>query len=357
MNINSVNSPRLGSLQALRAISFLAILAYHCGILPTGPWAVTIFFVLSGFVMYYSQSKKQMFTHTLRSGMQLTVRRIAKLYPLHVIMMLVIIFRENIGADVVSLDWLKISANCLLITSWIPPQCGITPYNGVAWYLSTSVFLYFCSETICSLLSRASLRKTRRLMIGAYGCQVIFICGLVGFSGLSEEIQYWLSYEFPLFRLGDFFSGCCLAKLFIDGKSRDNHLTAELWEVLCIVFVAVCLAIYTLKRGFLGSDPVRRSVLLLPSAAATVYLFAQKRGKITDLLTNRALIWLAKISPYGFLIHQEIIYQSKYYLFGPGAWQSVVHKVVVLFVAFAVTVLLSVIYDRTINRKEKLLSA
>ena len=266
-------------------------------------------------------------------------------------MTVIVIVRQSIEKGTFSLNFVNFIANCLLLTSWIPPQYNIAPYLGVAWYLSTSVFLYFCSRRIYRFLQQKSLRTTYISMCCAYGLQVLFILWIF-VCNFSEETRYWLSYEFPVFRLGDFFIGCCLGKIFLENNQKSYRISANSLEIFCVFFTAVCLLIYTLKIGFLGLDSVRHSILLLPSSVVTVYLFAQNKGKLTDLLTNQPSIWLARISPYGFLIHQEIIYQTKYLLFGPGKWQSSLHKVIVCAVSFFVTVLLSVFYVKLIRRKK-----
>ena len=42
------------SLQGIRAIAFLGIFLYHCELIETGPWGVSIFLILSGFLMSYN---------------------------------------------------------------------------------------------------------------------------------------------------------------------------------------------------------------------------------------------------------------------------------------------------------------
>lgn len=345
--MNTNKPQRLDSLQALRAIAFLSILTYHCGLMPAGPWAVTVFFVLSGFVMYYSSGRKERYPNTLSADVKFAVHHVSKLYPLHIIIMLVVIIRESIKRGWFSQAWLRIAADALLLTSWFPPQLGLTSHSGVAWYLSTALFLYACFGMIYRLLGRATPQKACGLMIGTYAAQVLFLCLLLCFTELTEKTICWASYEFPLFRLGDFFIGCCLGKVFIEKEECARPcIPATVKETLCVVLIIGTMLIYVLKKGVLSIEPVRRSVLLLPSAAVTVYLFAEHKGKLTKLLTRPPLIWLASISGYGFLIHQEAIYQSKYFIFGPGAWGPSSQKVVILLVSFAVTILLSVIYMR-----------
>ena len=53
---------RITSLQALRAIAFINIFISHCGVTMFfgGAWGVSLFFVLSGFVMYYAYCERDL---------------------------------------------------------------------------------------------------------------------------------------------------------------------------------------------------------------------------------------------------------------------------------------------------------
>lgn len=51
---------RLLSLQGLRGIAFLLVFLSHVQILHSGNFGVAIFFILSGFVMYYTYHDKRM---------------------------------------------------------------------------------------------------------------------------------------------------------------------------------------------------------------------------------------------------------------------------------------------------------
>lgn len=52
MNENTLKN-RIRSLQGMRAILFLGVLSFHCGIGNQGAWCVSVFFILSGFVYSY----------------------------------------------------------------------------------------------------------------------------------------------------------------------------------------------------------------------------------------------------------------------------------------------------------------
>lgn len=69
---------RIDSLQGLRAIGFILIFLWHCGIGYAGAYSVSLFFMLSGFCMMLKN---------IRGGQKSNV--IVKLYPLHVVMTIV----------------------------------------------------------------------------------------------------------------------------------------------------------------------------------------------------------------------------------------------------------------------------
>lgn len=56
MSTNSTvaNNSKITSIQALRACAFIGIFASHTGMLALGAWGVSIFLVLSGFIMFYA---------------------------------------------------------------------------------------------------------------------------------------------------------------------------------------------------------------------------------------------------------------------------------------------------------------
>ena len=54
----TIRTKKNEALQGLRALSFVAIFLYHCGIGHLAVMGVSFFFVLSGFLMVYNNIKK-----------------------------------------------------------------------------------------------------------------------------------------------------------------------------------------------------------------------------------------------------------------------------------------------------------
>lgn len=77
------------SLQALRGIAFLGIFASHTGFrcfVGTGRWGVSVFFVLSGFMMIYTYMGKNRIRYvSLKDNLYFAWRKMKGLYLLHII--------------------------------------------------------------------------------------------------------------------------------------------------------------------------------------------------------------------------------------------------------------------------------
>lgn len=74
----------------------------------------------------------------------------------------------------------------------------------------------------------------------------------------------------------------------------------------CAVFGRL-LFIAARQVGALGAVAFRYNVLFTPSAVLLVWLLAVGKGVISRLLSAKPFLWLAGLSPYGFLIHQVLI--------------------------------------------------
>ena len=339
----------LNSLQALRAIAFIGIVTYHCGITPCGPWGVSVFFVLSGFVCYYrfreSESDVSLF-----SSFKFALQRIAKLYPLHITMIILVIIRESYERGTVSASLFRLVADGLLVTSWIPDTFGFAPYNGVAWFLSTIFFSYFAFRYVVGIVNR--IEKTRDAIFCSASILLLQLCLTLLVASLpksSEQLIIWFTYQFPLFRFGDFLIGCFVGRLYTlqedDSVAEPNHNSVA--EGLLATLIFFQLILYSLKLGILGSETIRYTLLFVPTSALTVYLFAKRGGVFTKLLTNSLLVNIAKWSGSGFLIHQYVIYCVKTIIDGGGAWVSFSERVIVFGISLAITYFLSLLYDKT----------
>lgn len=136
----------IASLQGLRALAFFGIFLSHAKMpFAWSTLSVSIFFVLSGFLLYYrdriNYSKMPpFFAHSsLINNIIFSIKKIKKLYKLHIITMILVIPLCTLSIGTVATIFL----NIVLLQCWGPLSSINVSLNGVAWYLSTIMFLYF----------------------------------------------------------------------------------------------------------------------------------------------------------------------------------------------------------------------
>ena len=169
-----------------------------------GPGAagVSFFFVLSGFVLTWSARPGD----TARRFWQ---RRVAKIYPNHVVTWLVTLgVAVTVGSGVTVVAAL---ANLFLVHPWIPDPAVYFGMNSVSWSLGCEAFFY----ALFPLLYRGVTRvPARALWPGALAA----LAGIWGVVGLVQLVvpagyHYWAIWLFPVARTPEFVAGMFLARI------------------------------------------------------------------------------------------------------------------------------------------------
>lgn len=330
---------RIYSLQGLRAVAFLLIFLGHCNFFGLAGACVSIFFVLSGFLMVYNYFGKELGTVSIKSNFNNAVKKISKLYPLHLIMIfpMLVLALYTLLKDFSLLGFLKeiilpLTSNLLLVQAWIPIRSFYFGFNGVAWYLSVTLFLYFVFPWFLKKIKTGwSMKKSIVLIVAVI---VVQILSAIGFEHLLPEQTNWFTYIFPIYRAGDFFAGACIGYIFLNErvKADSGKFKATVMEVLSVLFFAgICAA------GKYVALPkcLKYSVLFLPGSILLVYILAKEKGVISSFLSLKPVVELGNLSIYTFLIHQVIINY---------VWIVCDNKYLVAFISFVVTIALAFAY-------------
>jgi len=367
---------RMDSLQVIRTLAFLGIFASHSGITAFnsgGAWGVSVFLILSGFLMTYSYLGTERITDkSIKSSFRFGVGKIKKLYPLHIVTMLLAVpfliyeYRSHAGLGKIITPAVKLVLNVALVQSWIPKSGFYFSLNAVSWYLSTSLFLYMTFPFILFGMKRYKKGiKTAIIIISVtYIIQILlaFLAYVVNINLIhDDDFIHWFPYIFPLSRLEDFIIGCNLGYIFMNHRNEEKGSDQKVYTIAEIGVVAIIIVqwILYLTKIYIPSKadpPVPTSnwwgltVLWTMSSCALVYLFALKRGKLSQLLSNKALIFIGNMSANGFLIHQMVYrylnsFEKK--LFGQS------NNYINLLICFAITMASAYLWDKTINRFHK----
>lgn len=350
---------RLDSLQAVRAIAFLLIFTSHIGVVMLGPYGVSVFFILSGFLMYYNYSDRAVPCSPLKN-IGFAFKRIKRLVPLHLVMMLA------------SVPWVFMAAApnapigtylqqvpqflccTFLVQTWVPLISYNFAFNAVSWFLATCLFMYAVFPLYLKIMNKRRDVKASLLRILTIVFVMFCICYGLRFLNWRQpyynEFIEWVTYTCPLFRVGDFLIGCELACLFRSDKLRINKWVMTAFEAVSLFLIWVVRNIYIEGKGLFSSVFFKYSMLFLPFACLLVYVFAKNQGYISKLLTNKVVLFIAELSGYAFLIHQLVIrYTKKFFPIPEGMSQDAYYGVVAC-ISFTVTILLSLLWKYGYNK-------
>ena len=353
MNFSKSDRPKLDSLQALRAWAFLGIFFLHAGFFID--WAelgVSTFFVMSGFLMEYRYDNTD-FAVSFRDNLSFSLKKIRKLYPLHIITMLlalliVIISTLSTGVNfgaIMDIGF-KTALNVTLMQTWVPFSYINTSLNGVAWYLSVTMFLYFMYPCIKRIIEHTPIFRLYVICGVILLAEVISCIPFIILVGNDSPTYIWFMYTFPVFRLGDFFIGCVLKRIFCEGKKRSIESSKA--TVIEILTVLVTVFVFILLRKEPGNVILLAlhnwTTVYIPLAAAWVMLFAVNKGALTRMLSNKVAMFIGNISAYAFLIHYVTTMYFSVVLSNSNIEVHGLGRGMLVFAELIVSIVLSVAY-------------
>lgn len=271
---------RLNALQGVRALAAMSIFLFHAGIPRVGAFAVTLFFMMSGFFMYYTKHD----TIKPLTG----IKKIKRMYPLHIVMFVVSMvvgntLRENSLSFILKGAILQLT----LLQAWFMDY--VVLYNGLAWYLSVTLFLYLISYPLIKLIKRLS----RPIMT------VVIVMSIM--IGLHSFVEWRVLYFNPVYRACDFILGMLVAKMFIEEKYELSQQKSNVIEGgLVVGFVIQYIVGQFVKCS---SAPCYYSVLF----CIVLYVFAYGKGWVSKILACNFLEGFAKNSFEFYMIHEQML--------------------------------------------------
>lgn len=322
---------KIKSFQGLRVIAMLFIFFFHFKVsvhgvdtkiynklFSDGYFAVTFFFVLSGFLTFKGLKNNKV-SLSFKESFNYMLNKIKKLYPLYAIM-IIIVFTINVKPEKI-IRWIVLSIpSFMLIQSFIPTSIAYFSFNGVGWYISVLAFCYLLSYTFMYKIKNSNILRSIFII---YIFQIICV-----FLGRDIAINQWLFYINPLFRSLDFFQGMLLAAFL------NEHKDIKLKNLSLIEIVLVI--IFTIQYVFLSKyipQAFKWGVYYLPIILLIMTVFYYEQGVVSRFLGNRLFLKISEFSFEFYMIHQFIISQCRVYL--------KVNEKILLIVTFIITMIIS----------------
>jgi peptidoglycan/LPS O-acetylase OafA/YrhL len=302
---------------------------------------MTLFFVLSGFVIHYNYSN----TIPRPGGVwRFFVARFARLYPLYIVLFLLDftvtwIAAHGYGAcgraGVPGGQWFGLVYYLTLTQSWFYAvicqasliyQYGLV--SAVSWSISVESLFYIVYAATAILIARRkwSLRAVIGLGAAAYVLTVIYLLlcvhyqpgidrvGLAAFGpvassgyGYQDSLLRWLLYFNPAGRLGEFFVGMAAAHIYLAQPPRQLRSSSAWAPAVTLVAILATVAIHLWLYMVIapGSSFIGRiaSPLYGPVVAIALYLIARHDTPWSRILSHSILVRLGQASYSIYLLH------------------------------------------------------
>jgi peptidoglycan/LPS O-acetylase OafA/YrhL len=345
---------KIQTLQSWRFFAFFGIFIWHINVwVPTtfsfAAFGVSFFIILSGFLnSLHHDDNIEKFSLKIKNCFSFAINKISKIYSLHIITFFIAVILTmdifiHYKSDIyVLLSYFVIAvSNILLLHGWIYNPYFYFSFNGVSWYLSLILFLYFVTIPLLKIIKKY-LTSISKKIFAILACIIFQIIIALFIYKYCKPTDNYFVFVFPPFRIFEYFSGCILGSIFMEIKSEKIHKNN--W-VTFLEIIAVLLIILEMKLYYLIPDSMKYSVYWLPVTLIVILIFSFENGFISRCINNKFLIHLGNLSGELFLIHGVVIrciIRADYFWHIPKYFSPIL--------ALIITIMLSELYHKYIRR-------
>jgi peptidoglycan/LPS O-acetylase OafA/YrhL len=346
---------------------------------------MTLFFVLSGFVIHYNYANLVTGAGVKGIGSYLWAR-FARLYPLLLLMMFIYVLVSSRHIDYWSGHPERLNSTfralpyfLLSVQSWFyvaidgnPLLDAIGGASPITWSISTEWFFYFLYLALVWLVLKLRTPPAALLAILLW-CLVwagiatwlynrtdpinawaVAHFGPVADIGERPQDSFvrWLLYFSPYLRLGEFVLGALVAQLYaklrrVRVSTRENLVGAVAFAAAAASAVAVTYVEYSPNVGMTVLREMNMNFALAPSAALLIFCAARYRGAIFRPLTGRPVMVLGEASYSIYLVHLVFLTAAARLLIPArhGTLYDVAELLLITIVIFLISIALYTFYE------------
>lgn len=327
------------ALTMIRFIAALGVVWHHFGLpklAPDSAWhdlastgytGVTLFFILSGFILFYVSDGADLDRRPERRDFWR--RRIARIYPVY-------FFAWALTGALMALDYITHDKSLVylakssvffgglsltLLQGWVPH--APFEWNLPGWTLCVEAFFYASFPLIFMRVRHLSQQGFVVLLVLSCLAQgvIIWAVQLADRPLLAGTIlaTTWTEYlqQLPILRMPQFIAGMALGGIYLRGTAVSRP---GLWLVPCSAVLLLTLA----SPATIANVP--RDALLMPEFCVMLYLLALVKGPSSGVLASPAIL-LGKAS-YAMYILQAPLFDLYLVALGrewhePRSWADI----------------------------------
>ncbi len=297
------------ALTGIRLIAAIYVVVFHsklgpklgnhghwilANLLGNGGMAVSLFFLLSGFILAYTYAGQ---INKSGASRKFWEARFARLWPVYIISLVLISISEHYLPKL-----LQSIAVILMVQAWNPFDVGMAGvWNTVCWTLSTEAFFYLCFPLLQPRLEKLSSSSLLWTLAGVLILIISFNLEADGFGYVDNTLLSFSHIPIPILRLPEFIAGAVMGNLYLMKYKRDSGVRRGIVGAFSWTSIAMVATI-----GLLCRSNGRWDSLNSLGFCALIYSLAVEDTLISRLLSTRLAILGGGISYSVYLIQTSI---------------------------------------------------
>lgn len=271
-------------------------------VIDLGYSAVTLFFVLSGFIL----AKVYRALRGRRGIARFLAARFARVYPMYLLSLFIdmprlLIFRIakfGLGMAILATGATFVGQAALL-QAWVTSFGAL---NFPSWSISTEAFFYLAFPFALPIVERVVRSRDRFLLMAFFFVLSLMLALTLGHDvGWRGDSDFWRN---PLLRLPEFLIGMLLAPSIDVGSSPQSARPRMMTGVMAVAAIAGFTLILA-TAPLLGRGRLIE-VLMTPVFMATIVIMASTENGLLKLVSGRMLVLLGEASYALYLLHAPV---------------------------------------------------
>lgn len=305
---DEMNKELIRPLTALRFYAAFVVFSLHGSMLPGLEWlghphaelqgrvGVSVFFVLSGFIMTYVYYGADNWVPTRGNAGRFLVARVARIFPLHLLTML-LCMPLGLMSSTSRIELANLPIHVLLLQEWSPIGYPGPSPNKVSWTLSVEMLFYVLTPILFAGMLKAGKRKL--LLLGSVFLALAALT--VAFFTYHNDPEAIIHVERAPFRVTDYLIGIMTFLFFQQVKTYDDRWKQALLPMGILWFCGM------MAMQYYRDEPGGNNLWMLPGSVMVVLGTAFRRNTKSWFLASDKMVFLGEASFTFYMVHEFML--------------------------------------------------